>query len=166
MAMGASIKNIATVDLAKGSVAYNFTANGIAGLTVDDLNTGADTIQADGPGQVLTGGAAGKLIMNGFAGGGTTFKDTSAQINNDTIGNFAASGDVINLTDMVAGSVTGTFTENAAGTAGSLHVTDGTHTATISLIGQFAAAGFSSSLASAGFVVAADAVAGTDLTHP
>jgi plastocyanin len=166
MAMGASITNIATVDLAKGAVAYNFTANGIAGLTVDDLNTGADTIAAAGLGQVLTGGTAGKLTMDGFAGGGTTFRDTSALINKDTIGNFAAAGDVINLTDMVAGSVTGTFTENAAGTAGSLHVTDGTHTATTPLVGQFAAAGFSGSLAGAGFVVAADSVSGTDLTHP
>jgi hypothetical protein len=166
MAMNASITNIATVDLAKGAVAYNFTANGIAGLMVDDLNTGADTIQAGGLGQVLTGGGAGKLTMDGFAGGGTTFRDKSALINKDTIGSFTASGDVINLTDMVAGSVTGAFTENAAGTAGSLHITDGTHNATISLIGQFAAAGFSGSLASAGFVVATDTISGTDLTHP
>ena len=100
MAMGANIKGISAVTLAKASTAYHFTANGLSGLTVTDLSAGSDTIQAGGANQVLTDGAAGKLTMKGSSAGGTTFRDTSALFNGDTIGNFSAPGDVINLTNM------------------------------------------------------------------
>jgi hypothetical protein len=44
---------------------------------------------------------------------------------------------------------------------GTLNLTDGTHTTSISLAGSFAAAGFSGSLSAAGFVVSSDGHTGT-----
>ena len=163
MTMGANITDIATASLASATAAYNFTANGEVGLVVNDHGTGIDTIAAGGLGQTLTGGAAGKLTMIGFAGGGTEFKDTSGLFNKDTIAGFTALGDILNITNLNSASVTGTFTENSAGTEGSLKLTDGTHSATIQLLGQFAAAGFSGGLASAGFTVSTDVSGGSDI---
>jgi hypothetical protein len=42
------------------------------------------------------------------------------------------------------------FTENMAGTAGTLNVTDGAHSAAIALFGQFVAAGFHTAADSGG----------------
>jgi len=64
MAMGSNISDIAKVLLTPASTPYVFTANGIAGLVVDDASTTADTLQAGGPHQTLTGGASGKLILS------------------------------------------------------------------------------------------------------
>jgi autotransporter-associated beta strand protein len=164
VAMGASVTNIAVVNLMASSSPYAFTANGIADLVVDDLSKGADQVTAGAAGQTITGGGAGKLTMIGAAGGGTTFKDASAILSGDSIQNFGAGADVLTLTDMAAASVTGTFTENAQGTAGVLSLTDGTHSAQVTFFGQLAAAGFSGSFANAGFSTAADPVSGTDVT--
>ena len=54
-----------------------------------------------------------------------------------------AAGDGLDLADVAFGpSTTLGFSENAAGTGGTLTASDGVHTASIALIGQFAAAGF------------------------
>ncbi|HZS81324.1 MAG TPA: hypothetical protein VFA50_00515, partial [Stellaceae bacterium] len=156
MAMGGNITNIATVVLNPATVAYNFTANAIDGLVVRDASSGFDTIQAGGSNQTLTGGAAGKLTMVGAAAGGDTFKDTAALLNHDTIKGFLAPGDVIDLTDVNAATASVSFVQNA--TSGVLTVSDGTHSAAITLFGQFAAAGFQH---------ASDGGTGTDITyHP
>jgi hypothetical protein len=143
MAMGNNITSLASVLLASSPTAYNFTANGIDGLVVQDASSGLDTIAAGGTGQTLTGGGAGKLTMNGFSGGGTTFKDTAALLNGDVIGNFGASGDAIDLTNVDFATLhTLQFQEDASNNFGTLTVTDGTHSASIKLFGQFTAAGF------------------------
>jgi hypothetical protein len=49
MAMSSSISDIATVLLVGAATPYNFTANALGGLTVDDLDTGLDTLQAGVP---------------------------------------------------------------------------------------------------------------------
>jgi hypothetical protein len=150
MAMGSSISDIANELLASAATPYNFTANAISGLTVDDLNTGLDTVQAGGANQTLTGGGAGNLAMVGSSAGNDTFKNPSTLFNNDTIEGFGPNGDVIDLTDFSPTSVSLGFTENTAMTAGTLNVTDGIHSAAITLFGQFVAAGFHTAADSGG----------------
>jgi len=154
------------VVLSAASSAWTFTANGQAGLYISDASTTADTLTAGGAHQIITGGAAGHLTMAASAQGGDTFRDTSTLLNGDTIENFATTAlDTINITDLNAAQATATFTENAQGTAGQLSVTDGTHSASITLFGQFMAAGFSGTAAAAGFSLSADSLSGTDVRY-
>jgi hypothetical protein len=143
VAMGSNITDIATALLAPASTPYAFTANSIGGLVVNDTSTTADTLQAGGPNQTLTGGAAGKLTMIGAAAGGDLFKDMTALLNQDTVAGFTAPGDAIDFTDLkdIAGVIR-SFTENNAGTAGILKVSDGTHSASVALLGQYMASAF------------------------
>jgi len=140
-----------------------FTANSEVGLVIQDTGSAADTLDAGGSGQTLTGGA-GRLTMNAAATGGDDFKATSAQLNGDSIGGFAGPGNAIDLTDMSFAKARATFAENAQGTSGVLSVTDGVHTTTVALLGQFAAAGFSGSASAAGFTLASDGHTGTKIT--
>ena len=58
------------------------------------------------------------------------------------ISGFAA-GDALDLTDIAFGANTTLgYSVNAAGTGGTLNVSDGRHNASIALFGQYAAAGF------------------------
>ena len=59
--------------------------------------------------------------------------------------------------------LTANFTENANATAGTLSLSDGANAASISVLGQYAAAGFSGSAASAGFVTSSDGAQGTNV---
>ena len=147
--------------------AFTFTANVQTSLWVNDLNTYADIITASAARQTITGGAAGQLTMIASAAGGDTFRDSASLINGDTIKGFAGAGNIIDVTDLTASKLTATFTENAAGTAGQLNLTDGTHSASITLFGQFMAAGFSGTAASAGFTGGSDGASGTNIAyHP
>jgi hypothetical protein len=112
-------------------------------LTVKDLATTTnDTLAAGGSGQTLTGGGPGKVAFVGSAAGGDTFRNISALFNGDSVANFINAGNVIDLTDVNHASVSLGFTENPAMTQGTLTVTDGTHSAAITLFGQFMAIGF------------------------
>jgi hypothetical protein len=98
VALGSNVTNIATLYLAKATTAYNVTANSIAGLTVQDASIAtSDTLTAGGVGQTLAGGGAGKLTMVGAVD--TTFKDSAAALNGDTIRNLLA-GDQIDITGL------------------------------------------------------------------
>jgi hypothetical protein len=98
---------------------------------------GTDDLRATANNQTLTGlGGGDTLDGNGFAG--TIFKDTSADLNGSTITNFVIT-DVIDLTDMAPGTATVSFTPGSYNATtnttvpGSLTVTDGTHTATMTV---------------------------------
>jgi hypothetical protein len=136
--MGVNITNISAVLLAVAPSAMSFIANGISGLTVNDSNTGADTVTAGGLNQTLTGGG-GLETFNGFAGGSTTFTNTAEAMNGDTINNFLAAGDAIDLTDLTFATLTYQFVENAGHTAATLTVGDGdaAHAASMTLNGNF-----------------------------
>jgi hypothetical protein len=143
--MGASVSHITNVILAAAPTKMAFTSNAESGLTVYDLGRLGDTVTAGGSGQTLTGGAAGLTSFNAATAGGTTFLNTAAAFSGDTIGGFAGSGNVIEISDINYGA-SGfgfTFTENQAGTAGTLSVTDGTHSTSVTLTGNFLSAGFS-----------------------
>jgi hypothetical protein len=145
--------------LGRGSTTLDITTGGTATLNAADsfmtvrldaaatLNMGGlgfitaigsggnDVIQAGGAAQTLVaGGGLGDTLV-GFAGFGDTFKDTSADLNGVTIQNYGGN-DVIDLTDLLPGSASLTFN------ADTLTVTDGTHSAAISLTGSFTQAGF------------------------
>jgi hypothetical protein len=143
MAMGANITDIANVSPA--STAYHFTANAISELTINDSsNTTADVLTAGGAHQTLTGGGAGKVEFVGAAAGDDTFKDTAALFNHDTIAGFGDNGDVIDLSDVsFAGLKPLGYTQNTSA-SGTLTVSDGAHTAAITLLGQFMANAFHS----------------------
>ena len=129
--MGGNITNIHHVLL---QAATNFTANGISGLLING-SSGNDTITAGGSGQTLTGGAGTDTLI-GWSGGGDTFLDKSTGLNGDTIQNFGASGDTIDITDIKLTGASLTFS------GGTLTVTNGTQHAAIGLTGSFATAGF------------------------
>jgi hypothetical protein len=99
---------------------------------------GADTIVAMAAGQVITS-LSGQDTLTGYAGGGDTFKGTAAGLSGDTIANFAAPGDTIDITDLTPGQAS---SYSGGATRGVLTLTDGTHSARINLTGVFAASGF------------------------
>jgi hypothetical protein len=141
--MGPHITDIANVLLSPASTAYHFTANAISGLTINDSSaTTGDTLTAGGAHQTLTGGGAGKVAFVGAAAGDDTFKDTAALFNHDTIAGFGDNGDVIDLSDVsFAGLKPLDYTQNTSA-SGTLTVSDGAHTAAITLLGQFMANAF------------------------
>ena len=87
-----------------------------------------DTITAGASNQTLTGNG-GKDTLIGYTGGSDTFLDTSAHLNGVTLGNWTT-GDVIDLTDMNAGTL-----KALKFAGGKLIVADGTHTATLTVSG-------------------------------
>jgi hypothetical protein len=118
------------------------TACTASGVTLDDLSTGADTLQAGGAGQTLEGGAAGMLAMAGFGSGVTTYKDSLTAINGDTIRNYSAN-DKIDITGLAySNKVTVAYTPSTS-TSGTLNVySSGALEASIHLFGQHAASSF------------------------
>lgn len=126
-----------------------------AGANMTAIGTsGADTLIAMARGQTLTGGGGADTLV-GFKSGSDLFQDTTADLNGVTIKNFAAKGDKIDLTDLDAQTATVSWSQGA--TSGVLTVSDGINTAQVTLLGQFAAAGFSAPVS--------DGATGTDITY-
>ena len=143
MMMGSHITDIAEALLSPASTAYRFTANAISGLTINDSSTTtADVLTAGGAHQTLTGGGAGKVEFVGAAAGDDTFKNLAALFNGDTVSGFGDNGDVIDLTDVSSTGLKPLSYVQTNGTLGKLTVSDGMHTAAITLLGQYVANGF------------------------
>ena len=87
---------------------------------------------------------------------------TAADFSGDTVANFNVAGSALDVTNMNFAKLNATFTENANATAGTLSLS-GVSAATITLLGQYAAAGYSGSAASAGFVASSDGAQGTNV---
>jgi hypothetical protein len=88
----------------------------------------------------------------------------AADFSGDTVANFNVAGSALDVTNMNVAKLTATFAENASETAGTLSLSDGGNAATVTLLGQYAAARYSGSAASAGFVASADGAQGTNIT--
>ena len=143
MAMGADITDIAEALLSPASTAYHFTANAISGLTISDSSTAtADVLIAGGAHQTLTGGGSGKVEFVGAAAGHDTFKNIAALFNGDTVSRFGNNGDVIDVTDISSIGLKPLSYIQTTATSGKLSVSDGVHTAAITLLGQYLANGF------------------------
>ncbi len=83
-----------------------------------------------------------------FAGGAGTLELAHSQAYGGTVANFSlGGGTALDLEDIgyTKGVTTATFKENAAGTSGVLTVTDRTHTAKITLAGNFSSSTFTTS---------------------
>ncbi|MFL5285803.1 MAG: hypothetical protein ACJ8AW_33710 [Rhodopila sp.] len=128
-----SLSTSATTTVTAASVGGSSTMSFIGG------SSGADTLTATAARQTLTGGAGADTLV-GFNGFDTTFKDTVAGRNGDTIRLFGGS-DVIDLTDLAFASLK-PFAYSGTSSAGSLTVADATHARTISFTGNFSVANF------------------------
>jgi Ca2+-binding RTX toxin-like protein len=100
---------------------------------------GADTITALASGQTLTGGAGADTLV-GYNGFGDKFTDTAAGFNGDLIKMFGGT-DQIDISDLAfCASTKLTYAGNT--TQGTLALTDGIHSASITMAGSFVAAHF------------------------
>jgi hypothetical protein len=102
-------------------------------------SSGNDTITALATQQTLTGGGGTDTLI-GFSGFGDTFLDTAAGLNGDTIQNFGGN-DLIDISNLTRASATLAYSGSA--TAGTLSLSDGVHSASITLT---SATGLASSL--------------------
>ncbi|MGH7011432.1 MAG: hypothetical protein ACREEX_11415, partial [Caulobacteraceae bacterium] len=160
MTMGASITDIAEVELANASKAYHFTANAIPGLIVDDLSSGADTITAGAAGQTLTGGAAGDETFTGAGTGTTTYKDPAATLNGDKVKNFIGT-DQIDVSGLAFNSTgpdaTSVSFKAINSTKGTLSIYEGTTLeAKVTIFHQFALGSFTAASDGAGGTLISD----------
>jgi hypothetical protein len=129
-------------------------ANG-GNVTVSGAVMGSGTAEIDGSAMLEFAGASSAATTFGAGASGTLKLDQSGGFSG-TIAGFAG-GDGIDLGDVGFGSSTAlAFAANADGSGGTLTVSDGTHTANLQLLGQYAATGFQA---------AADAGTGTMLTY-
>ncbi len=147
-----AIKNLGTLE-----------ATGSGGLEIhsDVLNSGqiwanGGNVKADGavtgPGSAVISGAAtlefaglvAEDVQFAQAATGTLRLDSSANFTG-TVSNFGA-GNQLDLADIgFAAGASMSYAENQQGTGGTLTVSDGSHTANITLLGQYAADGFQAS---------------------
>ena len=156
------ITNAGTVTLNAGDThaiikldaASHLTLNGMGFITAVGQVAG-NTITAAASNQTL-GGLAGGDSLLGFSGFGDTFLGSSAGLNGDTIGGFGGAGalaDKIDLTDLAPTASLG-YAGNT--TQGVLTLNDGTHHASITMLGDFSQSGFH---------VATDGHAGSFITY-
>jgi large repetitive protein len=134
-------------------------ATGSGGLVVNSAVANSGSLVAAGGDLTLKGdvtgagtatiSGAGILEYGGASSATTSFADATGELKLDQSANFAGAisgfttGDSLDLDDFVFGTNTTLgFSENSAGTGGTLTVSDGAHTANLNLLGQYTAAGF------------------------
>jgi hypothetical protein len=142
------------------SNAGTLEATGAGGLVIASALTNSGTLWANGGDVTAEAAVSGGGVERIGGGGGGEFaaafdaavsfdSGTSGALKLDqsslfsgTIAGFAT-GDAIDLTDIAFGAAdTLGYAANASNTGGLLTVSDGTHTANLALLGQYAAAGF------------------------
>ncbi|HEX3497922.1 MAG TPA: hypothetical protein VHT04_01225 [Stellaceae bacterium] len=139
-----------------GAVANSGTlwANG-GNLTIGGTVTGGGTAAIDGTARLEFASAASANTTFDAGAAGTLKLDQSAGFTG-TVAGFAA-GDTFDLADIGFGAgTTLSYAADVGGISGMLTVSDGAHTASLALLGQYAAAGFQD---------AGDAGAGTFVTY-
>ena len=174
--INASGTNALVIDTGSNPIVNSGTleATGSGGLVVNSAIQNSGNIWADG-GNVTVNGAVtgnGTATISGsstlefsaasndntsFAAGATgTLKLDHAENFTGSVSGFGA-GDALDLADIAFGAnLTVGYSANATGTGGTLSISDTTHSASIALFGQFAAAGFD---------VGSDAGSGTMVTY-
>lgn len=146
MAMGANIKQVADVLLIAGTTAYDFTANSITGLLMNDAGTSTtDKLIAGGTNQTITGGGAGKLTMDAANQSGAILKDSATIFNRDTLKDLV-NGDAIDVTGLAYSSTNTAlgFAFNSSSDTTTMSVLlSGVQKTAITLLGQYMASDFS-----------------------
>jgi autotransporter passenger strand-loop-strand repeat protein len=128
-----------------GGYEYVFAGGSAAGATLS-----AGTLE------IATGGSTGGNTIS-FAGGGTLLLDDARHFDGLVAG-FGGPNARLDLSDIAFGSgTTRSFVEDASGKSGMLSVTDGTNTASLTLLGQYLAGSFN---------IASDGHGGTLVTDP
>src|SRR5439155_17092802 len=122
---------------------------------VESALQGGGKAEISGSSSIEFAAASDAAVSFDIGATGTLKLDNSGSFTG-TVAGFAL-GDAIDLRDIVAGSnETLGYAVNATGSGGTLTVSDGTHTASLALLGQYAAADF---------VSASDGQGGTLVTH-
>jgi hypothetical protein len=118
---------------------YTYTLSDFENITG---SSSADTLTAGSSNALLIGnGGADTYVLNASSGYDVA-EDTAAHLNGCTIENFSVL-DGIDLTNVAyGGSTTLGFVENGGGTEGTLTVSDGSHTAAITLLGNYSTSSF------------------------
>jgi len=130
-------------------------ASGAGGLVVNSAVTGGGTAEISGSGGIEFGRSSDTAVVFDEGATGTLRLDQSAAFTGTIAG--LGGGNALDLGDIAAGAnATLGFAANASGSGGTLTVSDGAHTASLALLGQYAAAGFTS---------AGDASGGTIITY-
>jgi hypothetical protein len=114
-------------------------ANG-ADLTIHGDVSGNGTAAIDGSGTVDFEAASSANVIFGAADGGTLKLEDSFHFSG-TISGFNGT-DAIDLTNVNSATAAIAYHENAQGTGGVLTVSDGTHSAQLSFLGNYSAANF------------------------
>jgi hypothetical protein len=115
-------------------------ANG-GNLTIDGAVTGNGTATISGAATLEFGAASAENTTFAVGATGTLKLDQSASFTGSVSG--FESGDALDLADIAFGANTTLgYSANADGSGGMLSMSDGTHSASIALFGQYAAAGF------------------------
>jgi hypothetical protein len=161
-ALGSNATGGISVSDTAANVAANLTglqhlaaAGDLASITLTDASTPKLALTAA---QLHADAQAVGKIASSYA---PSITGTAADFAGDTVTNFNVAGSALDVTNMSFAKLTATFAENASATAGTLSLSDGVNAATITLLGQYAAAGFSGSAASAGFLTSSDGAQGT-----
>jgi hypothetical protein len=123
-------------------------------LTVNGAVSGNGAAVIDGAATLEFGAGSSANTVFGDGAAGTLKLDQSASFSG-TVSGFAA-GNAIDLADLgFGGAMTLGYAANAGGSGGILTMSDGTHTASLALLGQYAASGFhAASDAGAGTMIA------------
>jgi hypothetical protein len=159
LAAGLSVSDTATNVTANLAGLQHLAAAGeLSSITLTDAGTPKLTLTGA---QLSTDAQALGKIASLYA---PVVAGTAADLTGDTVANFNVAGSALDVTNLNLANLTANFTENASATAGTLSLSDGVHAATVTLLGQYAAAGFSGSAASAGFAAASDGAQGTNVT--
>ena len=118
-------------------------ANG-GNVAVEGAETGGGSAEISGSGILEFGAASDAAVTFDATAAGTLKLDQSANFSGTVAG--LGQGNSLDLADIAFGAgTTVAYTANAAGTGGTLAVSDGAHTANLALLGQYAAAGFQTS---------------------
>ncbi|WP_426442478.1 DUF4347 domain-containing protein [Bradyrhizobium genosp. P] len=118
----------------------SLSANG-GNLTLEGAVTGNGTATISGAATLEFGAASAEAASFAAGATGTLKLDQSSSFTGSVSG--FTSGDALDLTDIAFGAnSTLGYAANTNGTGGTLSISDGTHSASIALFGQYAAAGF------------------------
>jgi hypothetical protein len=99
------------------------------------------TITAGAAKQTLES-VAGGSTLNGYSGFGDLFLGTSAGLNGDTISHFGGAGTLAEKIDITDLAPTASLTYTGTTTQGTLMLSDGTHSASITMIGNYSQSHF------------------------
>jgi hypothetical protein len=159
-------------------------ATAAGGLTVNSAVANSGDLLADGGNLTLRGAVTGGGVATIF--GSATLEYGAASAENTSFATGASgvlkldqstaftgsisgfgAGDRLDLSDIGSGSHTTLgYQENTAGTGGTLTISDGVHTASLALLGQYAAAGFKTTADGEGGAIVTYSEAPTSWTTP